>query len=689
MEATKSPTSHTFTPIATPQGWLSWYTLSDFFASVFANISQAFWGDNRLIHSRDIAPLPKTITPETLTSYIQTEFTPKIPLAQRAIQEKNPQEAGRMIALLQKMKAAIKAARDEDVEEAHDYAPINPELAKVEGLVKQLDGILPAYPKVPQVEPDTRIHPSYGLTNGGNTCFINTILQIVFVVPELVKHIVFGEGQHLIVRELYQQYVTKQQAGEFRSFPNLSTPLRGIVQQFEGIGQHDAFEFLLRVLVQPLKSPETNPLFFEFEERTYYHDYETHREQITDHFEEDGGRIAPAGRGNHSSLQLVLPTDAPYSTMEELIRGSFHEEIPKQIYGGPEVEFERGAEQGRIRLQLAQKHQKIRIPPFFFVDFKRFSVTSLGFREGGTFRGTKNTTPITFTKTFFIPPEFDMDGKGAKCEWVALVNGGGFGGGHYVADVSTSNGKYYEYSDSSKRDLSEQDFIRAGEGCYGGFVRVVECEDVAREMAEHREKTALDQEIGRAGFGKWGNAKELEQIALFNKYLNEAVPSLEKLQRVYDKLPSSFHEFVKHFFPESPRDHLVELKAITKPLLCTLERAQKAAEDLDAVEVEVATHIVAQYEHIRRQNLELARDHRTQTERDLASLAREKAHLEHLLGLHESPADQAIAAAIIDPGLEKLINVKGIETLLKENALETEVVNFKQVNADIRAGRSL
>ena len=86
------------------------------------------------------------------------------------------------------------------------------------------------------------------------------------------------------------------------------------------------------------------------------------------------------------------------------------------------------------------------------------------------------------------------------------------GGGHYVADVSTSNGKYYEYSDTSKRDLSEQDFIRAGEGCYGGFVRVVECEDVAREMAEHREKTALDQEIGRAGFGKWRNAKELEQV---------------------------------------------------------------------------------------------------------------------------------------------------------------------------------
>ena len=315
MEAQKlSPTSP-FTPTATSQGWFSWYTLSSFFASIFDNISQAFWGDNRPIHSRDITPLPTTITPGTLTRYIQTEFTPKIPLVQRAIEEKNPQEAGQMIALLQKMKAAIEAARDEDVEEAHDYAPINPELAKVEDLVKQLDGILQVYPKVPQVEHDTRIHPSYGLPNGGNTCFINTILQIVFVVPELVKHIVFGEGQHLIVRELYQEYASKKQVGDFRSFPNLSTPLRRIVQQFEGYGQHDAFEFLLRVLVQPLKNPKTNPLFFEFEERTYYHDFETHREQITDHFEEDGGRIAPGGRGHHSSLQLVLPKDVSHLTM--------------------------------------------------------------------------------------------------------------------------------------------------------------------------------------------------------------------------------------------------------------------------------------------------------------------------------------------------------------------------------------
>ncbi|MCB1071947.1 MAG: hypothetical protein KDK96_02470, partial [Chlamydiia bacterium] len=290
---------------------------------------------------------------------------------------------------------------------------------------------------------------------------------------------------------------------------------------------------------------------------------------------------------------------------------------------------------------------------------------------------------------FFIPPEFDIDGVGAKYEWVALVNqSGGFGGGHYVADVRTSDGNYHEYSDTSKRDLSEQVFIDAGKGCYGGFARRVDCQDIAREMTEHRKQIAIGQEIGRAGFGKWGDAKELELIALFNKYLNEEEPSLAKLQKVYDQLSPNFHAFVAQFFPKDPKEHLLGLKAITKPLLCTLEKSPSSAEALEAAKVEVATHIVAQYEHVRRQNLELARDHRTQIEKDLARLAREKAQLEHLLTLNESPREQLTAAAIIDPGLEKLIQVKGVEKLLEENALEVHVLEFKQVNADIRAGRS-
>lgn len=168
--------------------------------------------------------------------------------------------------------------------------------------------------------------------------------------------------------------------------------------------------------------------------------------------------------------------------MEELIRNTLHEDVPKDPTSSG-VAFLRGSGQTPVNLHLVRKHVKISPPPFLIVDFKRHSIASQQFREGGTFRGSKNTTPVAFTQSFFIPPEFSIDGKGAKYEWIALVNqGGGYGGGHYVADVRTSDGKYYEYSDTSKRELSEQDFLAAGKGCYGGFARRVECEDIQGEM---------------------------------------------------------------------------------------------------------------------------------------------------------------------------------------------------------------
>lgn len=681
-----------FRPMATPQGWFSWNAWSFFFANIFDSMSRFLTGSPKPLSN--VVPLPITVTPETITTYLETNFTPNIKLAEREVEQKHFTQAGRVLDVLRRMKEDIERAIKEDPLVAeHDYVLITSELAKVETLAKRLVGFLPTYPTVPHVDPDPRVLPSFGLTNGGrNNCFINTILQIVFVVPELVQHIVFAAGQHLTVLELYQEYKKVQENGALFTSPNLASSLRKLCPQFEGIEQHDSFEFLLKVLIDPLKNPKENPLFFNFEERSYYHDYEKYRDQITDRFEEDGGRIPSKkpdplddkdGRGikpreqeRHSSLQLVLSSAFPLSTMEELIQRSLHEEIPLNPKG-PQVEFRCRESEKPVRLKLARKHVKVSPPPFLFVDFKRHSVTSQQFRDGGIFRGAKNTTPIAFTQTFFIPPEFDLAGKGAKYEWVALVNGGGFGGGHYVADVRASNGKYYEYSDSSAHEISEQNFLAAGNGCYGGFARRVHCEDIEGEMQELHKGTETDREIGAAVYGKWGDRKELDLIELFNTYLEEEVCSLVKLQKVYDKLSPDFHRFVTRFFPEDPRDHLVELKGITKPLL------------VQAEEEDVATHIVAQYAHVRKQNLALARNHRSQIERDLDSVQKQKALLEHLLTLKETPEEQIFAAAILDPGLEKLISIKEIERLLEENALEQQVLEIKQTNADIRARKTL
>ncbi|MDJ0651845.1 MAG: hypothetical protein QNJ27_02400 [Simkaniaceae bacterium] len=311
-----------------------------------------------------------------------------------------------------------------------------------------------------------------GPKNGKNNCFINASLQVIFNIPELVDNIVFGKGQHQAVQEAYQQYLgymENRQAGKFCSAPDLASPLRDIVPEFKGDGQHDAFEFILKVLIDPLKT-KTNPLFFACEDRSYYHDYEKHKAEIEEHFEADGGRISKAPE-TLSSLQLSLPKDASSCKMEDLILSNLHEKIAKK-QDGSGVEFKRSDGLDPIRLQLAEKNQKIRIPDAFFVDFKRHAVISQQFNSGGTFQGAKNETPIQFTETFSIPPELDMDGKGATCEWVALVNGGDFKEGHYFANVK-KDGNYYRYDDSSMGTIPKQDFIDAGQQCYGGFVRVV------------------------------------------------------------------------------------------------------------------------------------------------------------------------------------------------------------------------
>lgn len=673
-------------PLATTQGWFSWNTWGTLFVNVFDNISSTFLGDSKPLVS--VAPLPETVSPETLIQYLAIEFTPKLSLAERAIQHKNSREAGRVVAVLEIMKERVEQAIK--VVNHYDYHLVHAELAKVGVLAKKIVRIIPKYPTVPKVAPDRRIHPSFGLHNPHNNCFINTALQTVFSNPLLVEHIVYGEGQHLVVRELYQEYKRLQEAGTFHSNPDFASPLREICPQFSGSGQHDAIEFLLRVLIDPLKNTKDLPFFFELQERSYYHGYEDHQADLAGAFEADGSRMRS---DIHSSLQLSIPPTAKFPSLEELIRFTCSE-VVEQDPTDAGVEFLRKGTQKPVRMKLARKVMKMRCPSCIFVDIKRHSVVAQEFSGGnGAFKGARNSVEIAFDKVWFIPPEHDIDGKGAKYVFVSLVNGGGFYGGHYVATVEAHNAKRYQYSDSSRSERSETEFNADGKALYGGFALRVPCEDVQAEMEEHIRKSQTDKEIGTASSGKWGAEKELSLIALFNQYLGEKAPNLGKLQKVYDQLSPEFQRFVAGFFPESPRDHLVELREITDPLLIPAkastvaevmspESVSKLLDEDTALrreEVEVATHIVAQYEQVRKQNLALAKDHRNQ----LAMAQLESERLAHLSSL--GGKQQLMVAAILDPGLEKVIQVRGLPTLISENQMELEVLRGKQLNQEIRS----
>ncbi|MCB1081776.1 MAG: hypothetical protein KDK63_01385, partial [Chlamydiia bacterium] len=117
------------------------------------------------------------------------------------------------------------------------------------------------YPQIVDGPPSKQIQESFGFYNGGNNCFINAVLQVIFSSPFLVDHLVFGKGQNPPLKEAYLQWKSVRENGSLTSAPNLASPLRSLNAAFEGSGQHDTAEFLVQALITPLEL-ENNPLFF-------------------------------------------------------------------------------------------------------------------------------------------------------------------------------------------------------------------------------------------------------------------------------------------------------------------------------------------------------------------------------------------------------------------------------------------
>ncbi len=77
--------------------------------------------------------------------------------------------------------------------------------------------------------------------------------------------------------------------------------------------------------------------------------------------------------------------------------------------------------EGHVRLKLNRKFVQIDPPNFLFVGLKRHATATKEFQKEGEFVGAKNSAQVSFQRTFYVPPEHDIHGVGAKYEWIALV----------------------------------------------------------------------------------------------------------------------------------------------------------------------------------------------------------------------------------------------------------------------------
>lgn len=650
-------------PAATPQGWFTLGYWSAFFRSFFASIGSYFWTSSDPIKA---FPFPEVVTLSNVQEWLgNIKFETNLELIERDISTSPTDQISQRIDDLRRVVALVtphipvplpEASEGPMPREIEDWTPISGFIERVRVVEAAVLDHKPRYlPMVEGPPASTEVQETFGLGNPRNDCFMNATLQMIFSSPYLVEHIVYGEGQQPIVQQVYEQWKDYYVRGDFSS-PKLANVLRSLDGHFQGSGQHDANEFLM-ALVRPLKR-EGNPIFYKREERTKYKDLQIDELEEEPLFRE-GYKVKEEFA---NTIQLILSPEANHPLIHELIAETY---VSSHVDEG-KIEFKK-KEGGIVKVQMEERMFLMEPPRFLFVDVVRHQVASQQFRDGGRFTGAKNGAQIGFQQYFYIPPEQTLDGRGAKYEWISYaVQGGSFGGGHYTANVKHQSGIHY-YSDDYKSPKSDDQFLIEGQNFYLGFARRVDTveTDILVEMAEARSKGESDKMIGTATAGKIGESKMLGLIKLFSDHLDTEVPDLHLLQKVYDKLDDRFREFVATFLPESPRDRLIELKAVDQQL-----------------GTELSGNIVAQYAKIREQNIRIARD----LKREKVEAEAEKGRLEHLSTIVETN-ERLRMAKILDPGLEKVLPAIPVETLLETNALQLELIARLEAIEALRSGR--